>query len=109
MEIIIPLETYFFFVLWAVSWQVLKVSLPPQSIRKPFGKAGFRRIPYHHLRCLVPGGAGLQSGFDLSHQGIVDHHARFEVQRIHLKYPLLTTRFRPIKEKLPYPSKRLAN
>ena len=65
----------------------------PQSVRQPFGKAGFGRIPTtcgvlcHDL--LSKSSAGSQSRFDLSDQGIVDDHARFEVQRLDLKNTLL--------------------
>jgi hypothetical protein len=59
-----------------VSKETLRVF--PQSVRKPFGKAGFGRITDDDRRCLVPCSTGLQSGFDLSHQGIVDDHTRFE-------------------------------
>jgi hypothetical protein len=38
-------------------------------------------------------GAGLQSGSDLSHQGIVDDHARFEVKRLDLENPILAVGF----------------
>jgi hypothetical protein len=54
-------------------------------VRKLFGKAGFSRIPDDDLRCLVPCRAGSKGGFDLRDQGIVDHYARFEVQRLDLK------------------------
>ena len=60
-----------------------------RGLRKPLGKAGFGCLTHHHLRCLVPCRAGLQSGFDLSDQGIVDNDARFEVQRLDLKNTFL--------------------
>jgi hypothetical protein len=58
-------------------------------VRKPFGESGFRGIPHDDLRCLVPCGAGSKGGFDLSDQGIVDDHARLEVQRLDLKNTFL--------------------
>jgi len=82
----------------------LKATARTTLVRKPFGEAGFGRITDDDLRCLVPCGAGSKGGFDLSDQGIVDDHARFEVQRLDLKNtllavePFITTRFRPIKE-----------
>jgi hypothetical protein len=49
--------------------------------------------PDDDLRCLVPCGAGSQSGSDLSDQGIVDRHTQFEVQRPHLKNTILAAGF----------------
>jgi hypothetical protein len=78
----------------------LRIRLGPRSVRQPLGESWFGRKPHHDLRRLVPrfakhkSGAGLQRGFDLRHQGIVDDHARFEVQRPHLKNTLLAVSFR---------------
>jgi hypothetical protein len=58
-----------------------------QFVRKPFRKPGFGRVTDDHPGRLVPGGAGLQSGSELRHQGIVNDHAGFQVQRPDLENP----------------------
>jgi hypothetical protein len=49
----------------------------------------FGRVTDDDLHRLVPGGPGLQGRSELSHQGIVDDHVRFEVQRLDIKNTLL--------------------